>query len=154
MKNTMRMVFASVLAAVGLTAFDAGAEGLHAVKWLESTGDQWIDTEINADGKLSVELKCQYVMRAGLRVPADIGLAGFDDIQLAAPMTPPLTTIHQPCNEIGAVAYETLIGRILNPALPVREICLSAPLVVRESVQRASKRDTKNSKKTTKEDKP
>ena len=57
----MRMVFASVLAAVGLTAFGAGAEGLTTVKWLESTGDQWIDTEINADGKLSVEIRCQYV---------------------------------------------------------------------------------------------
>lgn len=61
MKNTMRRVFASVLAVVGLTAFGAGAEGLQTVKWLESTGDQWIDTEINADGKLSVEIKCQYV---------------------------------------------------------------------------------------------
>ena len=53
MKNTMRMVFAGVLAALGLTASGAGAEGLQAVGWLESTGDQWIDTGLNADGTLS-----------------------------------------------------------------------------------------------------
>ena len=77
----------------------------------------------------------QTLARAGLSVPDDLFLAGFDDIQLASRMTPPLTTIHQPCTEIGAAAFEALIDRISDPAAPAREIYLPAPLVIRESAR-------------------
>ena len=117
---------ATALANAGCSRFRtlvAKADDLGALKRHLRRGRP--DAFVCANDTTAAKFK-QTLMRAGLRVPADIGLAGFDDIQLAALMTPPLTTIHQPCNEIGAVAYETLIGRILNPALPVREICLSA----------------------------
>lgn len=57
----MRTVFAVAIAALGLAAFGAGAEGLQAVEYLESTGNQWIDTGLNADDKLSVEIKCRFL---------------------------------------------------------------------------------------------
>ncbi len=69
----------------------------------------------------------------GLRVPDDIRLASFDDVQYAKLLSPPLTTIHQPCEQIGAVAVQTLLLRIREPATPPREILLDAPLVVRRS---------------------
>ena len=78
----------------------------------------------------------QTLDRLGVRVPDDIMLAGFDDVQLASLMSPRLTTIHQPCDGIGEMAFKTLIERIDDPSLPQREILLAAPLVVRGSTLR------------------
>ena len=72
----------------------------------------------------------------GKRVPEDIMLAGFDDVQFASVMTPQLTTIHQPCEEIAAMAFRALQVRIADPSEPPREILLPAPLVVRKSTAR------------------
>jgi DNA-binding LacI/PurR family transcriptional regulator len=69
----------------------------------------------------------------GLRIPDDIRLASFDDVQYASLLSPPLTTIHQPCEQIGAVAVQTLLQRIREPDTPPREILLDAPLVIRRS---------------------
>lgn len=71
-----------------------------------------------------------------IRVPDDILVAGFDDLTLAAHVTPALTTIHQPCEEIGRMAVSALFERIQNPDLAPRTILLDAPLVIRESTQR------------------
>jgi LacI family transcriptional regulator len=46
---------------------------------------------------------------AGRRIPADISVIGFDDIELSSIVNPPLTTIHQPKYEIGAAAVEILL---------------------------------------------
>ncbi|MCL1919882.1 MAG: GntR family transcriptional regulator [Kiritimatiellaeota bacterium] len=73
------------------------------------------------------------VAELGVRVPRDLKFASFDDVQYAKLLTPPLTTIHQPCADIGAVAVQTLLQRIKSPATPAREILLHAPLVVRRS---------------------
>lgn len=72
----------------------------------------------------------------GLRVPDDILLAGFDDTSTARVMTPQLTTIHQPCDLIAETAFDRLLRRLVNPALPSAEILLPAPLVVRASSRR------------------
>ena len=69
----------------------------------------------------------------GVRIPADIRLGSFDDVQYAQLLSPPLTTIHQPCEQIGAVAVQTLLQRLREPDTPPREILLDAPLVVRRS---------------------
>ena len=69
----------------------------------------------------------------GKRVPGDVMVAGFDDVNFARIVSPGLTTMHQPCAEIGATAYHTLLARVENPSLPPRSICLTAPLVVRAS---------------------
>lgn len=71
----------------------------------------------------------------GKRVPEDIMLAGFDDVQHAKIMSPRLTTIHQPCEEIADVAICRLLERIAKPSLTSMEISLSAPLVERESTK-------------------
>lgn len=72
----------------------------------------------------------------GLRVPDDVLLAGFDDTSAARVMTPQLTTIHQPCGLIAETAFDRLLRRIVNPALPPTEILLPAPLAVRASTRR------------------
>lgn len=72
----------------------------------------------------------------GRRIPEDILMAGFDNIQIAYVTTPSLTTVRQPCAEIAETAIKALAERIANPSLLPREIFLPAPLVVRESTKR------------------
>jgi len=69
----------------------------------------------------------------GKRVPQDVLLAGFDDVNFARFVSPGLTTMHQPCTEIGKAAYETLLARVKAPQSSPRTISLFAPLVVRAS---------------------
>lgn len=68
----------------------------------------------------------------GHRVPQDISIAGFDDIDDAARTSPPLTTVRQPPRRLGVVAAETLIERLTGRTEP-RRVSLEFTLVVRES---------------------
>ncbi len=69
----------------------------------------------------------------GLRVPHDISIVGFDDIQGAAYNTPSLTTVRQPLNRMGAIAAQTLLDRIENNKDEPSEIAIEPELVIRES---------------------
>jgi len=74
------------------------------------------------------------IMDAGLRVPEDISVVGFDDIIAAAYCKPSLTTVKQPLEEMGARAAQVLLDRIANPAQEwPAEIVMEPELVVRES---------------------
>lgn len=71
---------------------------------------------------------------AGLRVPHDVSIVGFDDVVSAAFGIPSLTTIRQPLVEMGRIAAETLLTRIDNPSMPHQsEIVMQPSLVIRES---------------------
>jgi LacI family transcriptional regulator len=70
---------------------------------------------------------------AGVRVPADIAVVGFDDMHAGALLTPPLTTVRQPMRLLGERACARLLQRIAQPALPRHVERLPAELVVRES---------------------
>jgi LacI family transcriptional regulator len=70
---------------------------------------------------------------AGIRVPADTAVTGFDDIYLGALLSPPLTTVHQPLQRLGERACELLLERIADPSLPRRVERLPATVVARES---------------------
>ncbi len=69
----------------------------------------------------------------GIPVPERVKLVSFDDVQYASLVTVPLTTVRQPCDQIGAAAIRAMHGRIANPDLPARDILLNFRLVVRES---------------------
>ena len=83
----------------------------------------------------------QTLARVGLSVPRDVLVAGFNDVNIATLTNPPLTTIHQPCEQIAAAAFGRLLARIRNPDLPATEILLPAPLVVRASTVRQARGD-------------
>ena len=70
---------------------------------------------------------------AGLSVPGDVSVVGFDDISVASFAIPPLTTIHQPLLEMGTVAAQTLLDRVEDRAPFVSEIALTPKLIIRES---------------------
>ena len=69
----------------------------------------------------------------GRRVPEQIRLVGIDDVDYAGLLPVPLTTLRQPCHEIGVSAMRAMVDRVGQPDLPPREILLHGMLVVRES---------------------
>jgi DNA-binding LacI/PurR family transcriptional regulator len=66
-------------------------------------------------------------------VPEKIRVAGFDDVRYAELLRPSLTTIHQPCTDIGTIAMQVMLERINNPTFPSRDILVQPTLVVRQS---------------------
>ncbi len=70
---------------------------------------------------------------AGLSVPDDVAVVGFDDLPAAASCDPPLTTVRQPIRRTGTQAAEVLIDILNNGPTPPRHITLSVELVIRSS---------------------
>ncbi|HXG25463.1 MAG TPA: LacI family DNA-binding transcriptional regulator [Candidatus Binatia bacterium] len=72
------------------------------------------------------------IREAGLRVPGDIAVVGFDDIPLAGYFDPPLTTVHLPAHDLGRAAGVALLDRI-NGRPVERRTVLPTELVIRSS---------------------
>jgi DNA-binding LacI/PurR family transcriptional regulator len=72
---------------------------------------------------------------AGLRVPHDVSVVGFDDVQSAAFQNPGLTTVRQPLRTMGILAAEAILRQIGSPAErpSSRQVMVDPELVVRES---------------------
>ncbi len=73
------------------------------------------------------------LMEAGLSVPDDVALMGFDDLEFAAELDPPLTTIRQNIYQIGHEAARSLVDLIEDPDMSPRRILQPTELVVRQS---------------------
>jgi LacI family transcriptional regulator len=73
---------------------------------------------------------------AGLRVPEDVSILGFDDIPESSLVTPPLTTVRQPLKEMGATAVRLLRNLMDDPEMTPRRTELETQLIVRESTAR------------------
>lgn len=73
------------------------------------------------------------IQERGLRVPDDIAVVGFDDIQMAGMVHPPLTTIRQDKEGLGRVAGEALVRMIESPGYSPPVVTMPVELVVRES---------------------
>lgn len=80
----------------------------------------------------------QELVAAGIRIPADLSVVGFDDIFGADFTSPPLTTIRSPLREAGDHAMRELLGRVTASAGPEDGFALSTTLIVRESTGAAA----------------
>ncbi|MFA5514546.1 MAG: substrate-binding domain-containing protein, partial [Sphaerochaetaceae bacterium] len=71
---------------------------------------------------------------SNIRVPEEIAVIGYDDIELGNYFSPLLTTVHQPREEISSLAIERLVQLIeSNPRRNHKEIVVKPSLVIRES---------------------
>lgn len=74
------------------------------------------------------------MINAGLKIPEDISIVSFDDIQMAKFMTPALSSVRMNSEEMGKIGVELIKGKLLGTrSMPVRVIC-SSELILRESV--------------------
>jgi LacI family purine nucleotide synthesis repressor len=68
-------------------------------------------------------------------VPDDISVVGYDNIDLAAYFSPPLTTVHQPKRRVGKTAFEILLERIKDKDHDKRIFEMHPELIERQSVK-------------------
>jgi DNA-binding LacI/PurR family transcriptional regulator len=71
--------------------------------------------------------------QAGRRVPSDVAVIGFDDVTAAAFTDPPLTTVRQPVERLGALAAELLFEQVVSGGVPADDLILDTELVIRSS---------------------
>lgn len=75
----------------------------------------------------------QAIHESGLEIPEHVSLVGFDDMDWASSLRPPLTCVAQPAYRMGEIAASILRDRIQNPAMPYQTILLDTQLVIRAS---------------------
>lgn len=94
-------------------------------------------TAIFAGSDLQAVGVYEFARAQGIRIPEDLSVMGYDDLQLSRWVGPPLTTIHQPLGEMAATAARQLIAMDSDPTQPAaplsRRIELATSLVIRES---------------------
>ena len=73
------------------------------------------------------------LLSLGHRIPDAVRIVGIDDVHYASLLPVPLTTLRQPCREIGIAAMAAMLERVTRPAMPARDIFLQTPLIVRRS---------------------
>ena len=73
----------------------------------------------------------------GLSVPEDLSVIGFDDTEIARIASPPLTTVRQPLQEMGAVALRTALRLVAGEKIDSNHVELATELVVRASTAAA-----------------
>ena len=83
----------------------------------------------------------QTLISLGVKIPADIKMAGVDDVRYAKFLPTPLTTIRQNCSELGAAAMAMMLARVGRPDRPVKDICVRFDLVIRASSVGPSRED-------------
>ncbi|WKB52233.1 LacI family DNA-binding transcriptional regulator [Eleftheria terrae] len=108
-----------------------GYEALHALlRRPERPSAVFICNDLMAMGALCA------AHESGLRVPDDLSIVGFDDIELARFTSPPLTTVAQPKQRIAALAVDMLRERIDGRRQQARKVMLQPELCVRASTAR------------------
>lgn len=107
-------------------------EGYATARELLATGERF--TALFAFNDISAIGAVRAFRDAGLRVPEDVSVVGFDDIQAAAYLTPRLTTVRQPLQQMGEMAARQLLVRISNGKEKAPQLISMTPeLIVRES---------------------
>ncbi len=86
-----------------------------------------------ANDLIAVGVLQALVMLGDIRIPEDIALIGYDDIDFASTAVVPLSSIKQPSERIGATALEILLEEAEDPTLPPRQVVFQPSLVARTS---------------------
>jgi len=118
--------------------------GYKAAKELLKSGKRF--TALFAFNDISAIGAIHAFREAGLRVPEDVSVVGFDDIVSAAYQNPGLTTVRQPLREMGRIAAETVLRRIKRPGSDLHnaETTVEPELMIRETTIQVSRRANRN----------
>ncbi|MGB9098506.1 LacI family DNA-binding transcriptional regulator [Erwinia sp.] len=109
-------------------SFSAGKQAMETLLAGEEHPDAvFAVSDVLAAGAISA------IHQAGLRVPEDIAVVGFDGTELAEIVSPQLTTIAQPSRDIGRQALNLLLKKIDNPSSATERMMMSWQLVIRHS---------------------
>jgi LacI family transcriptional regulator len=95
--------------------------------------DEAVPTAIFAANNLLAEQAWHLLRRRGLRLPEDISLVGFDDVAWMGMVSPGITVVAQPTEELGRRAAQLLLRRLADPARDPRVEQLQPTLVLRGS---------------------
>jgi GntR family transcriptional regulator of arabinose operon len=90
------------------------------------------DSFVSANDRTAGELM-RALLALGLRIPQDVRIVGIDDVEYASLLPVPLTTVRQPCREIGEAALDAMLDRVAWPDRFVRDILVDCRLVIRAS---------------------
>jgi LacI family transcriptional regulator len=101
-------------------------------KLLAACGEQLPDAVVCANDLMAIGVLRAFA-GAGVRVPEQVAVVGFDDIFPASLCDPPLTTVHQPMRLLGERACTRLLDRIARPGMSPKAELLPAELVLRSS---------------------
>ncbi|MGJ7570644.1 LacI family DNA-binding transcriptional regulator [Variovorax sp. RB2P76] len=108
-----------------------GYEAMHAILRTERKPSAvFVCNDLMAIGALRA------AHESGVRVPDELSIVGFDDIELSAYMSPPLTTVAQPKERIGALAVDMLLERVSGKRRDALKVVLQPELRVRASTAR------------------
>ncbi|MGJ7555286.1 LacI family DNA-binding transcriptional regulator [Variovorax sp. RB3P1] len=108
-----------------------GYEAMHAILRTERKPSAvFVCNDLMAIGALRA------AHESGVRVPDELSIVGFDDIELSAYMSPPLTTVAQPKERIGALAVDMLLERVSGKRRDALKVVLQPELRVRASTGR------------------
>jgi len=112
----------------GRYTLDGGLEGAHlALAAKPRPTAIFVANDLSAIGVLNC------ILTAGLTVPGDVAVVGYDDMPFAGSETMSLTTIHQPVDHMATQCIRNLIGRIQRPEEPSMRVLLAPTLVARRS---------------------
>ena len=114
--------------------FDAGRDATHSLLQMTSR-----PTAVFCSNDEMAAGACVAVHEAGLAIPGDVSVAGFDDIALARQIWPPLTTVRQPIYDIAKTATRLLVDLLAHNALPTPHHEIPTSLVIRASTAGPSK---------------
>ena len=106
-------------------------DGCAAARGLLARADR--PTAVFASNDLQALGVYQAAREAGLRVPADVSVVGFDDLPVAAWADPPLTTVHQPLTEMAMAATELALALGRGEQPPQIGVEIATTLTIRES---------------------
>lgn len=73
-------------------------------------------------------------VKIGISIPDELGVVGFDNTSVTTMCHPSITSINQPCFEMGFTACEILFEKISNPSAQYRHVFMDTELVIRESL--------------------
>jgi GntR family transcriptional regulator, arabinose operon transcriptional repressor len=105
---------------------ESASEVLHAIRQHNPDG-------IVCDNDRHAAIIMRHLLNAGIAIPGQIKLAGFDDTPTASLLTVPLTTIRQPAGAIAVRALSVMNDRLAHPHIPPVHVAVHCELIVRDS---------------------